>query len=206
MTMQPAYDAITLSHGGNTVRLRPSLRAATHLERLHDGFESLFNRVESFDTATIREIIRVSANDQNDADAFLTATANAPLHTLLATQNQIISLCTGLIPTPPEPEQPIKAHGKPMPWPEVFARLYKIATGWLGWTPSTAWKATPDEIAQAFEGLTEKLKAIHGSADEDDQTQGPSEEQRAENIAAGLDPEFDRAGLRNLKAKLAGGA
>jgi len=205
MTMQPAYDAITLSHGGNTVRLRPSLRAATHLERLHDGFESLFNRVESFDTATIREIIRVSATDQNDADAFLTATANAPLHTLLATQNQIISLCTGLIPTAPEQEQ-TKPEGKPMPWSEVYSRLYKIATGWLGWTPSTAWNATPDEITQAFEGLTEKLKAVHGSADEDQNTNEPSEEQRAENIAAGLDPEFDRAGLRNLKAKLAGGA
>ncbi|WP_127559073.1 hypothetical protein [Nioella ostreopsis] len=204
MTTRLANDVITLTHGGNTVRLRPSLRAATHLERLHDGFEALFNRVDAFDTSTIREIIWVSATDREDADAYLSAVTNAPLRTLHATRNQIITLCTSLIPTAPDQEQS-KPEGKPMPWAEVYARLYKIATGWLGWTPNTAWAATPDEIAHAFDGLTEKLRAIHGSADEDEANTGPDEEQRAANEAAGLDPDFDRDGLHKLKAQLAGG-
>ena len=197
----PARNEIVLVHGIFTVRLMPSLRAATILERLHDGFATLFRHIEDFNTATIREIIRVSATDHAAADAYLRAIANAPLRSLIAsTHRQIIDLCTGLIPTPPETAHRPKTDDRPLPWPEVYKRLYMIATGWLGWPPATAWAATPDEIALAFDGLTEKLKAIHGGADQETTT--TTHEQRAANEAAGLDPELDRAGLHELKAEL----
>ena len=38
MTSRPAYDVIVLEHGSHAVILRPSLRAASTLERSHDGF------------------------------------------------------------------------------------------------------------------------------------------------------------------------
>ena len=75
-----------------------------------------------------------------------------------------------------------------------------MATGWLGWSPDTAWNATLPEIINAFEGHTDKLKALCGGDDEE-QNQGNTEEQRQANIDAGYDPEFDRAGyaaLRNM--------
>jgi hypothetical protein len=92
-----------------------------------------------------------------------------------------------------------------MPWPEVYRELYRTATGWLHWTPTEAWAATPTEINEAFAGHIAMLKAIHGSAD-DKPAKQTDPDQAARNVADGLDPEFDRAGLRALKAKIAGGA
>ncbi|WP_161492652.1 hypothetical protein [Pseudophaeobacter leonis] len=43
------------------------------------------------------------------------------------------------------------------------------------------------------------LKAIHGSAEEEQANNGPTPEQRKENAELGLDPEFDRGGLAALK-------
>jgi len=93
--------------------------------------------------------------------------------------------------------------GKPVKWSDLYADTYKIATGWLGWTPETAWNATLPEILRAFDGHIEQLRAVHGTADEE--TPGASEmtaDQRQANIDQGLDPEFDRAALHALKAKL----
>lgn len=58
-----------------------------------------------------------------------------------------------------------------------------------------------DAIALAFGAHVTKLKAIHGSAEEDSSDQ--LDMQRKRNTELGLDPEFDRAGLHGLK-RLAG--
>lgn len=89
--------------------------------------------------------------------------------------------------------------GKAMTWPQIYAALYDRATGWLHWTPQATWKATPTEIDRAYWAHIEQLKAIHGSGDNDEKE--PNPEQVARNEAAGLDPEFDRAGLHALKGK-----
>lgn len=207
MKSQPAYDEITLSHGKTTVRLRPSLRAATHLEAMHDGFETLFRKVEEFDTGTIKSIITISADDRGAADALMKSVAETPLGAFArATHAPVIALCRGLIPaasTEAKRSKPAKSAA-PLPWSEVYRELYRIATGWLQWTPTDAWNATPTEIEQAYIGLLAKLKAIHGSADDPEDT-GPTPDQREANIAAGLDPEFDREGLRAMKARMQGG-
>jgi len=44
------------------------------------------------------------------------------------------------------------------------------------------------------------LKAIYGSSE--DKPEALTPERRAEIEAAGMDPEFDRAGLQRLKSKL----
>jgi hypothetical protein len=87
---------------------------------------------------------------------------------------------------------------KPVTWPQVFAALYDRGTGWLGWTPEQAWSATPTEIDRAYRAHLEKLKAIHGGGT-DDKELDPEQVER--NIAAGLDPDFDRAGLHALKGR-----
>ena len=70
MTLRPAYDEIVLEHGSNAVILRPSLRAASALER-NIGFDRLFQRIAEFHVGTVREIILTAATDRECAACFL---------------------------------------------------------------------------------------------------------------------------------------
>lgn len=198
MTFRLAYEEITLAHGGNTVRLRPTLRAATTLERSHDGLANLFQRVDEFHLGTVREIVLASATDRREAEAFLQSFEGKPLFLMRAiVRPAVADLCKGFIPASDGTAKP--ASGKPMTWPAFYRELYRSATGALGWTAEAAWNATLTEINEAYAGHIAMLKAIHGSADDTD-TQ-PDPDQAARNIAAGLDPEFNRAGLRALKGR-----
>ena len=199
MKPQLAYDAIALEYGGNAVFLRPSLRAAIHLERLHGGFPELLRKIEEFDTLTIWHVITASAG-RTATDGLFGYAATQPVSGFAeAAQTPCFELVAALFPKAPETETASPRNADPMPWSEVFHELYKIATGWLGWTPETAWNATPQEITDAFEGHMAMLKAIHGSADDEQADNGPTPAQRKENAELGLDPEFDRAGLAALK-------
>ncbi|MDO6521279.1 hypothetical protein Q4578_06755 [Shimia thalassica] len=199
MNTQPAYDAIALEYGGNAVFLRPSLRAALHLERLHGGFPELLRKIEEFDTLTVWHVITASAGRTATDDLFGYAATQSLSGFAEAAQVPCFELVAALFPKAPEGEGKAPKTADPMPWSDVFSELYKIATGWLGWTPDTAWNATPQEITDAFEGHMNMLKAIHGSADDEQTNNGPTSEQRAQNAELGLDPEFDRAGLAALK-------
>lgn len=198
MTFRLAYEEITLAHGGNTVRLRPTLRAAATLERSHDGLASLFQRVDEFHLGTVREIVLASATSRPEAEAFLQSFDGKPLFLMRAImRNGVADLCKGFIPAS---DASAKQSSCPaMTWPAFYRELYRSATGWLGWTSEASWNATPTEINEAFAGHLAMLKVIHGSADEPEKQADP--DQAARNREAGLDPEFDRAGLRALKAK-----
>jgi hypothetical protein len=205
MTAWPAYQEITLAHRGNTLRLRPSLRAAASLERLHGGFPALFRRVDQFDTATIRAVILSAATDQRDARKLIESTKTEPLSVLKAAAHGPVSdLCRALIPAA-DAQEDHRPAAKPMAWADVYKELFRVATGWLQWTPDAAWNATPDEITTAFDGMIARLKAVHGAPDEID-ADAMSQDQRAENLDLGLDPDFDRAGLHALKARIGGNA
>lgn len=99
--------------------------------------------------------------------------------------------------------------GEPMTFAEMFEALFDTATGFLGWTPEQAWSATPTEINRAYDTHMEKLKAIHGSGDDDKQQERQPEPYTSEHLkqieAQGFDPDFDRDRLRALKMKIAGG-
>lgn len=201
MTLRPAYDVIVLEHGSHAVILRPSLRAACTLERLHDGFANLFRRVSEFHLGTIHEIIMQAATDRKEAIAFLQAVANLPLRRVVEiAQAPLARLCMGFMPQPETDTNPA-ANAKPMPWRDVYRQLYRTATGWLGWTPEATWNATPTEISEAFDAHVSKLNALNGVEDGKPAERQPDPEQAARNEAAGLDPEFNRAGLQALKAR-----
>lgn len=198
MTLRPAYDEIVLEHGSNAVILRPSLRAASTLERSHDGFDRLFQRLAEFHNGTVREIILTAATDRQDAARFLDTMSRLPISRFAEiAQASLVRLVAGLVPQPEAGAKP--SQGKTVPWREAYRDLYRYATGWLHWSPDQTWNATPTEISDALSGHFDMLRLIHGEA-EDDKPQ-PDPEQAARNEAAGLDPEFDRAGLQTLKAK-----
>lgn len=202
-----AYDGITLRYGGNTVVLRPSLRAASRLERLHDGFPALLKKVEEFDTRTIAAIVTLSAEDRQAAQELFLYAGKWPLAPFIqATQAPIFKLINALLPEPAEDDKtPAQPTGTPMPWAEVYKELFGFATGWLGWSPETAWNATPQEISDAFTAHVTKLKAIHGSPEDDaDDTASAdayTNERLKQIVEQGHDPAFDRAGLHALKSK-----
>lgn len=200
MSLRPAYDEVVLEHGSHAVILRPSLRAASTLERSHDGFERLFQRVAEFHTGSVREIILTAATDRKDAAAFLDTMSRQPISRFVEiVQTPIARLVAGFFPVADTAAKP--ASSKPVPWREAYRDLYRYATGWLHWSPHQAWKATPTEITDALSGHFEMLKAIHGAADDKPAERQPDPDQAARNIAAGFDPEFDRVGLHALKAK-----
>ncbi|RUY31692.1 hypothetical protein EN978_07240 [Mesorhizobium sp. M7A.F.Ca.US.001.04.1.1] len=208
MTLRPAYDEITLALGsGFAVRLRPSLRAATHFVRL-DGFADLPRRITEFNLGTIRDLITVAATDRREASAFLDRIGRTPLQIVAdAITVPMLALVAGFVPASDDDAKSTdqKAQVKPMPWPKVYRELFRTATGWLGWTPDVAWNATPTEINEAVAGLYDKLKAIHGAPEKDDDQKPDaySKEQLQQVEEQGFDPAFDRDGLRALKARLA---
>lgn len=192
---QPTYD-IPLAYGGNTVWLRPSLLAGMRLEALHSGFPALLIKIQETDTATLRSIITYSATDKQAAQTLIAAMADKPLQSIQqATLGPALALVAALIMPSDSADN---TNSKPIEWSELYADLFKMATGWLHWTPETAYNATLPEILHAFEGHTDQLKAIHGGADDVDDTSN-SQVQRQANIDAGLDPEFDRDGLASLR-------
>lgn len=198
MKRQLANDEIIVDYGGSAVVLRPSLRAAVRLERLHGGFPELLRKIEEFDTLTVWHVITAGAG-REATDALFAHAAHEPLGQFQrAAQGACLELVAGLFPVAPEGEHKGQKSATPMPWSELFGHLYGYATGWLGWSPEAAWAATPQEITDAFEAHVEKLKAIYGEAEEVDEE--ARDAQRCENEALGLDPEFDRAGLQRLKA------
>lgn len=201
MTSRPTYDEIALEHGSHAVVLRPTLRAASTLERSHDGFDRLFQRIAEFHTGTVREIILTSAIDRKDATAFVAIMSRLPIARFVEiVQAQLARLVAGFIPQTEADAKP--PHGKPVPWREAYRDLYRFATGWLHWSPDQAWNATPTEITDALTAHMEMLKAIHGSAEDEPDTAGAySPEQLRQIDEQGFDPELDRAGLQALKAK-----
>lgn len=194
-----SFEQVEISHGGNAVTLRPSLRAATILEERF-GLPALHAALEDLNYTIISEIIRASeiSSGTPNAAAFLTAVQRKPLFPFfLAVRAPLFELVSMLTPAPEKRAQSLHATAKQVTWAEVFAALYDRATGWLGWTPEQAWNATPTEIDRAYRAHLEKLKAIHGGGSEEKE---PDPEQAERNVAAGLDPEFDRAGLQALKS------
>lgn len=167
MTFQPAYDGITLAHGDITVRLRPSLRAASSLVQKHGDLASVFRHLSEFHTSTVREIIALTATDRHDAADFLRSVSSGPLEQFVKiAQAPLISLCLALIPAP-DPDRKHVADDKMIPLPKLYRELFRLAGGWLHWAPDTVWNATPTEITEALAGHNAKLRAIYGSKDEE---------------------------------------
>lgn len=200
---RPAYEEVSLAHGGNTVTLRPSLRAAVTLEALF-GFPAMFRALEEGNLTIISEIILSSSSGQGDAAAFLFGIEGRPLSTFIGPARMpIAELVSMLMPARDPNAKHVPPASKSVAWADYYADLYERATGWLGWTPAEAWAATPTEIERAYSGYIAMLKAIHGTADENPTPKQTDPDQAARNVADGLDPEFDREGLRALKAKIA---
>ncbi len=206
MTMLGA-ETISIEIGGETFELRPSLRACMRLVR-RLGLPALAVAIRDFNITVIMDVLREAAIKPalllNEIAAIGLGTVRNRLAEPLA---QFVLAVAGIDPDDTTASAP--SSGKPMTPEQYHARLFEIATGWLAWAPEQAWNATPAEIIAAKAGrtdlITDVLKAVFGTAD-DNQPSTPAlhtTDQLAELVrSGGLDPAFDREGLRALKAKM----
>lgn len=211
MTVQPAFETVLEVHG-HAVTLRASLRAAIAIDTLPGGFPKVLEQIARQSLSQIRAVLLAAATDRQDAQRFLTATANKPLASYLAdAQAACLAVLAALIQAGDDDAAEASSQGrasdKPMPLREYFKTLFQYATGWLGWSPSDTWNASPAEIEAAFEAHTDRLVKLTAglSAEGDDRPKDNPNIYSAERLREieelGFDPAFDRQALRALQAR-----
>lgn len=172
--MQLAATDTLLRHGGDIVRLRPSLRAAVILETRYSLFPVLTG-IADCSVEMIEAIIDLTAVDPIAARRLLIAKVDRhgvrQLQHLWQPLFDLVCACYGVGENPDEgyQQQRQEQAGKRVSMIEALATLYQIATGWLGWTPDQALSATADQIIEAHKGFLAKHRAMNGIADDADE-------------------------------------
>jgi hypothetical protein len=167
----------------HTLQLRPSLRAALRLEQRY-GFQRLFVGLQEGHLGMITDMIAEGASITSKRA--LALLSGKPLAVLLSRAAEpLVRFLFKLAGIEPDAEEKA-VEGRRVSYAEHYSRLYAIATGWLGWPPSEAWAATPNEIMVAYQGRSDMLRAVFGGANEN----APDKPGEAE---------LDRDGLARLK-------
>lgn len=181
--MQLAAEIVTITIGDDEFRLRPTLRAATRLHRKHGGFERMIRDIAECNVTTLVSILAETSSAPAEA-ARLVSLGEVPLARfagmlqapLLAVVLAMAGVDEGALSTgTDEPATPVE----PVDFDQHFSKLYRIATGWLGWTPATAWDSTPAEIVEAYKGRIELLNSIFGTGEKAETDVTPEDKLRA---------------------------
>ncbi|WP_353641970.1 hypothetical protein [Mesorhizobium sp. WSM2239] len=163
-------DEITITIAGEAVVLVPALRHAIRLERRPGSFSGLAREIIDGSLSAACDII----GDHTDMP-FLESRVLDELDRLKEPLLQYVMALAGIDPEDRPHADATRQGRKPrdIPFKEYQANLYRIGTGWLGWTPETALDATPAEILEAYRGRLDMLKAIFGSSEEPDDKPSP---------------------------------
>jgi hypothetical protein len=157
--MQLAHET-TIEFGHEVIRLRASLRAAVLLDRRY-GFDSLIRSIIDGNLTAMADVIRECAVSPTALPNFLDDLETMPLHLGIdRIRDPLIAHVMALAGADGEPSEP---GAERIPFSEYFPTLFRLATGWLGWSPAVAWAATPAEITEAFKGKREFLAATLGT-------------------------------------------
>lgn len=151
-------DEIVIVLGGEVIVLHPALRHAIALERKPGGFKRLLDEVQDGSLTAAIELIEPHHGHPLLANRIF----DAGLATLMEPLTRYIFACAGI--DPDEAAQP-KAKGKTLTFAEYLLDLYRIGTGWLGWTPETTLDSTPTEIVEAYKGRADMLRSIFGTSE-----------------------------------------
>jgi hypothetical protein len=189
--MRLADDEITIKLDHETIYLRPSLRAAFRLERRHGGFDKILRGIAEGNFSMMADVIREGADPRSSFADVLDDIDTLPMQVAIERITEplaayIMTLLSVETDTPNEP----KPDAKPIPFAEYHTRLFKLATGWLGWTPSDAWEATPAEIMEAHKGRLDLLSAMFGNRKDDNEitlTETDEQTRRELNALGDLD-------------------
>jgi hypothetical protein len=160
-------DEITILIGREKITLRPSLRHAMRLERREGSFAGLMQAVAEESLSAACDII----GDHIEITPKRRKAIFANLITLKFALVEYVGRCTGIDPE----DVPAEGNkGKTVPIEEYLTDLYRLGTGWLGWTPEETLDATPAQIKEAYAGRMDMLKSIFGSGDEKPKSDTPA--------------------------------
>lgn len=196
--LQPASE-ILLRHGEHAVALRASLRVAVALENLVGGIAETWDEVARQKLSALHTVIRLSATDRQEAERLLRYAATHPLASFVHNaQAACLALMVAMLAPAQGETTPAEPATDPIPLSQFFTELFSRATSWLHWPPSEVWNASVSEIVTALEAQAERELRRAGVTPDD---KAAKTVRRQANVDAGLDPEFDREGLRALKAR-----
>ena len=169
--MRLADSEIAISLEKETIHLHASLRAAYRLEQRY-GFQNLLEAVARCDLAPCADLISVGSRDPKAVDHFFDylADSNSVSAGLMEIREPLMKFVL-LLSGAEDRINDSEPTGTPIPFEEYHERLYRIGTGYLGWSPEVVWAASPAEIIEAQKGRIEMLGAIFGSSKgKDDET------------------------------------
>jgi hypothetical protein len=166
--MQRLADETKITVGSKVFTLRPTLRAAVRLHEDYHGLQNLYAALGSGSVTASLDLISAACADPRLVVLLAYEVDKHALEkSVWSIREQLQGFVLKLSGHDDADGEPALT-GKPMPYSEYFATLYRIATGWLGWSPDAAWDATPAEIIEAQKGRIELLRAIFGSKDGDE--------------------------------------
>jgi hypothetical protein len=152
-------EEIIVDIAGEAIELHPSLRCAIRLERRPGSFRTLVQHINEGSLSAALDII----GPHTDLP-FLQNKVFDVLDTLRVPLLSYVMACAGIDPDD-APSEGKASKAKSVPFSEHLTGLYRIGTGWLGWSPEDTLDATPTEIMEAYRGRTEMLKAIFGGGE-----------------------------------------
>lgn len=182
--MRLADDDVTVMVGSQRLKLRPTLRAATRIERLCEGnFQALFDKLITGHLGSLVSVLCAATVNPIQPEAIHAALRGKPLAPQLAKlKSAALALLPGLTFSKPAPAGERPSEANPIPFASYYARLYRIGTGILRWPPHVVWSSTPAEIIEAFSGYSGTL--------DDELVNSPLHNTR-----------LDRAGLDSLRGR-----
>lgn len=192
--MRLAPDIIAIQHGNVALRLRPSLRAATTLQHKH-GLGAIVKGLNQGDFGIIADIVMAATADPAAYRTLLEIVTDKGVRCLSSLSDDLsrfVAICFGIDIDEEHPAETREKAGKEFSIEAGLEQFFEIGTGWLGWSPADTWAATPAEIIVAQRGLVAKLKAIHGSAEENDKPEHDPREP--------VSPQQVREGIATLRA------
>jgi hypothetical protein len=165
-----ANDHIVIELGGEFITLRPSLRCGLRLERREGSFAKLIADLHDDSLSAAHFVLADAFRRPTILDCIMDAGLQS-----VCEQLAIHAInCAGLDDDakPDASDKPSEPADDDVTFADHLMGLYRLATGWLGWTPDVALDCTPTEIREAYKGRLEMLKAIFGGGDETDKPTG----------------------------------
>lgn len=163
--MRLASEDILIKIDGESITLRPSLRAGLRLTRKYETLAAIANGIAEGSFTVISDVIANGSLYPNACERLFSDIDQQPLSRVLAIlQKPLIDFAVSLAGTNDD-DSDTKPEGETTSFVEHYERLFGIATGHLGWSPAEAWNATPTEVLAAHKGRVVLLEMIFGTGE-----------------------------------------
>ena len=183
-----AGDHIEITLASELIILRPTLHCGFRLERREGSFAKLIADLQEGSLSAAHYVLADHFKRPGIAQSIM----DAGIEDVCGTLIPFVLYCAGIDPLHTS-AQDRQSGANEVTFAEHLTNLYRIATGWIGWTPEVALNSTPTEIMEAYKGRLDMLKAIYGGSEDD--TPNPRKRK--------TDADDLRSAFRDLGAKTA---